>query len=141
LLHLTSINFIKQKSLLTANMSKVLGKRKARETEQRSPAELEAAQEIFRRHFEAQFKPLAIDPIRPLRQTEDNEDDTESESGESEWEGIAEDEDEEDSRVEVIDHASAQKPISSMTKSELKKFMVTYSSTSLSQSSMSTSNP
>lgn len=34
-------------------------------------------------------------------------------------------------RVEVVDHASAQKPISSMSKTELKKFMVFTPSISL----------
>ncbi|KAB5558272.1 hypothetical protein GE09DRAFT_1188984 [Coniochaeta sp. 2T2.1] len=102
-------------------MSKVLGKRKVRE--EKSEADLLDAQEIFRRHFEAQFKPLAVAPIRrppPTVEAEDDEDPG-SESEDSEWEGISGDE--EDDGVEVVDHATSQKPIASMSKSELKKFM------------------
>lgn len=75
-------------------MSTVLGKRKARATEEKSSVDLEDAQEIFRRHFEAQFKPLAIAPIRPppTAEAEDDEDPG-SEAEDSEWEGISEDED------------------------------------------------
>jgi len=78
-------------------MSKVLGKRKARSAEEREnpPVDLEDAQEIFRRHFEAQFKPLAVAPIRrppPTVEAEDDEDPG-SEAEESEWGGLSEDED------------------------------------------------
>ncbi|KAB5570449.1 hypothetical protein GE09DRAFT_1283559 [Coniochaeta sp. 2T2.1] len=102
-------------------MSKILGKRKARE--ENYEADLLDAQEIFRRHFEAQFKPLAVAPLRrppPTVEAEDDEDPG-SEAEDSEWEGISGDE--EDDGVEVVDHATSQKPIASMSKSELKKFM------------------
>lgn len=71
-------------------MSKILGKRKAREPEQKDIEDLGDAQAIFRRHFEAQFKPLPAAPIRPSPAA-DEDDDTDSEEGESEWEGISED--------------------------------------------------
>ena len=76
-------------------MSKVLGKRKAREADERPAVDAEDAQEIFRRHFEAQFKPLAVEPIRPLPATVEAEDDEDpgSEAEDSEWGGISEDED------------------------------------------------
>ena len=124
-------------------MSKVLGKRKTRDTEERSAADLLDAQEIFRRHFEAQFKPLAVAPIRPPPTVEvEDDEDPDSEAEDSEWEGISEDEEgtlraesfktsrlqgsneTTDDGVEVVDHATSQKPIASMSKSELKKFMV-----------------
>jgi hypothetical protein len=75
-------------------MSKVLGKRKAREVEDKPAVDLEDAQEIFRRHFEAQFKPLAVEPLRPLPATVEAEDDEDpgSEADDSEWEGLSEDE-------------------------------------------------
>jgi hypothetical protein len=75
-------------------MSKVLGKRKARAAEEKSQVDLEDAQEIFRRHFEAQFKPLAVAPIRPPPTVEaEDDEDPGSEAEDSEWEGISEDED------------------------------------------------
>lgn len=49
------------------------------------------AQEIFRRHFEAQFKPLPVAPVRPAPAAEDDEDDDIDSEEESEWEGITED--------------------------------------------------
>lgn len=75
-------------------MSKVLGKRKARDADHQPAVDAEDAQEIFRRHFEAQFKPLAVAPIRPLPPTVEAEDDEDpgSEAEDSEWEGISEDE-------------------------------------------------
>lgn len=84
-------------------MSKVLGKRKARDADAKPALDPEDAQEIFRRHFEAQFKPLAVEPIRPLPQTVEAEDDEDSgsEAEDSEWGGISEDE-------EGMLHASPQ---------------------------------
>lgn len=78
-----------------AAMTKVLGKRKARSAEDKTALDPENAQEIFRRHFETQFKPLAVEPIRPLPPTVEAEDDEDpgSEAEDSEWGGISEDED------------------------------------------------
>ena len=71
-------------------MAPVLGKRKARTSADDSAS----AEEIFRRHFEAQFKPLeALPPSRDIRVEEyDERSDSES-SEESEWGGITDEED------------------------------------------------
>lgn len=72
-------------------MSKVLGKRKTREVVE-SAEEVLDAQEIFRRHFEAQFKPLpVVAPVRaaPAAEEEDEVDVSEEEEG-SEWDGLSE---------------------------------------------------
>lgn len=90
-------------------------RRSARE-ELESP-ELDA-QEIFRRHFEAQFKPLPV-VQSTAKQVEDVSEDDSSE--ESEWEGISEPAEE---SVEVIEHTDAQSRMAAMSKEELKAFMV-----------------
>jgi hypothetical protein len=94
--------------------------RKSRsESEESQSAELDA-QEIFRRHFEAQFAPLPV----VQKETKAVEDVPEEESEEeSEWGGISEPE--EDS-VEVIEHSDAQSRMAAMSKEELKAFMVSY---------------
>lgn len=84
-------------------MAPILGKRKVRSTETASAAELEDAQAIFRRHFEAQFKPLPVDPPRPKTTQadellEDDETDSDESDGGSEWGGISEDEDGDDGK-------------------------------------------
>ncbi|KAM0249546.1 hypothetical protein ACHAQJ_008974 [Trichoderma viride] len=121
----------------------VLGKRKAPEP----TVSTEDAQEIFRRHFEAQFLPLqeeerkAQKKVRRNDGDEDDEDDSDgSGSGEGEWGGLSGDEEsdqdgdddddvegeEEDDTpiVEVVDHSVSQAPkTSTMSKRELKAFM------------------
>ncbi|TVY37689.1 Uncharacterized protein LSUB1_G004594 [Lachnellula subtilissima] len=86
------------------------------EREESDAPELDA-QEIFRRHFEAQFKPLPVVQSR-AKQVEDVSEDDSSE--ESEWEGISELEEE---SVEVIEHTDAQSRMAAMSKEELKAFM------------------
>lgn len=96
--------------------------RKARiiESEESDTLELDA-QEIFRRHFEAQFKPLP--PIRkPTTVIEQESEDVSEE--ESEWDGISE---AGEGMVQVIEHTDAQR-IAAMSKEELKAFMVSCSS-------------
>ena len=109
-------------------MATTLGKRKrvAAETQARvrrsereeseSP-ELDA-QEIFRRHFEAQFKPLPV--VQSTATQVENVSEDES-SEESEWDGISEPAEE---SVEVIEHSDAQSRMAAMSKEELKAFMV-----------------
>jgi len=112
-------------------MTLTLGKRK-RQTEERPKAnresssessiieeeEEEDAQAIFRRHFEAQFKPLPVVAKPVVEQTKNDEDDSE----ESDWDGIS-DEEIGSGKVEVIEHiAKESRPI--LSKSELKSFMV-----------------
>ena len=121
----------------------VLGKRKA------SASEEETAEEIFRRHFEAQFAPIESTPAKK-RSTEssDEEDDSDSndagtkerrsrrdeDEGEDDeddgWAGLSdgdddEESDEEDEAIEVVDHSNSQAPKpAAMSKRELKAFMV-----------------
>jgi hypothetical protein len=117
---------------MKARMVPTLGKRK-RETadssrkariigsERSDSLELDA-KEIFRRHFEAQFKPLPS--IRkPTKVTEQESEDVSEE--ESEWDGLSEDG---DGKVQVIEHTDAQSRMAAMSKEELKTFMVSCSS-------------
>ncbi|KAH8128605.1 hypothetical protein ACSS6W_003669 [Trichoderma asperelloides] len=123
----------------------VLGKRKAPEPTISS----EDAQEIFRRHFEAQFLPLEEQEKRKAQKVRRNEDEDEEEdeddsdgSGEDEWDGVSgddisdedddelddddeEEEDEDDAPiVEVVDHSAPQSSkANTMSKRELKAFM------------------
>jgi hypothetical protein len=84
--------FIKQNisNIKYTTMSKVLGKRKAREVEENATEVLDA-QEIFRRHFEAQFKPLpVVAPVRAAPAVEEEDEDNLTDEEESEWDGISE---------------------------------------------------
>ncbi|KAL7820161.1 hypothetical protein V8C44DRAFT_73603 [Trichoderma aethiopicum] len=118
----------------------VLGKRKAPEPS----ISTEDAQEIFRRHFEAQFLPLPEAERKAREQQDDDDSEEESDGSEGEageWGGLSNDEDgsdddEDDSdeldddddddspTVEVVDHSVSQAPkTSTMSKRELKAFM------------------
>ncbi|KAH0527985.1 hypothetical protein TsFJ059_002901 [Trichoderma semiorbis] len=123
----------------------VLGKRKAPEP----TVSTEDAQEIFRRHFEAQFLPLpeAKRKAKAVEEEDGSEDDSDSGSEGGEWDGLSnededEDEDEDGSEddedddeeeeededdtpiIEVVDHSASQAPTTStMSKRELKAFM------------------
>lgn len=72
------------------------------------------AQEIFRRHFEAQFNPLP--ESRKLPEVADTVYDESAE--ESEWSGIPDEEDD----VQVVKHSETS--IETMSKEQLKSFMV-----------------
>lgn len=114
-------------------MSAMLGKRKRdtvrvskkqieAENEQPSPesdSEALDAQEIFRRHFEAQFAPLPVAP-KKVKIVQAEAEDEESEE-DSDWDGISE---EEDDGVQVVEHTDAQSRMAAMSKEELKSFMV-----------------
>lgn len=108
-------------------MATNLGKRKRRteekaiasrdESSQSESEELDP-QEIFRRHFEAQFKPLPVVQKAPVYV----ESESDNESGdESNWDGIS---DEEEDGVQVVEHANEASRVGAMSKEELKKFMV-----------------
>lgn len=124
----------------------VLGKRKASEPD----VSQEDANEIFRRHFEAQFAPIdAPQKKRAVGAAVGDKDrggkkrsSQDDESVESEWGGLSDDEisddddddddkdgeeEDEDPVVEVVDHSSSQtpKPVA-MSKRDLKAFMVRY---------------
>ncbi|KAG9242979.1 hypothetical protein BJ878DRAFT_512868 [Calycina marina] len=103
-------------------MPTLLGKRKRRavasnNTEAEDLAAAQMAQEIFQRHFEAQFKPLAIPKIPESAPIEDDEDSKEEE--ELEWDGISEEEE----GVKVVEHTDAYARMAAMSKQQLKAFM------------------
>ena len=109
-------------------MASMLGKRKrrgreitkkeSREESEGSDASGLDAQEIFRRHFEAQFKPLPVarQPSKPT-----GEDSADGSEEESDWGGIS---DNEETEVQVVEHTEAQARTAAMSKEELKSFMV-----------------
>ncbi|CAG8960493.1 hypothetical protein HYFRA_00008212 [Hymenoscyphus fraxineus] len=100
---------------VTASKSKRREERSG--SEESEGAQLDA-QEIFRRHFEAQFKPLPI----VQKATEEAEDLSEEDDDdeEEEWGGISEPE---EGGVEVVEHTDAQTRMAAMSKEELKAFM------------------
>jgi hypothetical protein len=113
-------------------MVMMLGKRKRRApevpkedrrrgSEESDSSELDA-QEIFRRHFEAQFKPLPV--TQPPTKPTDEELEAESETS-SNWDGISDDE---ENAVQVVEHTDAQSRTAAMSKEQLKSFMVFYTS-------------
>ena len=105
-------------------MSSTLGKRKRRAvasstTEAEDIAAAKYAQEVFRRHFEAQFQPLPVVKKPEVLEQED-ELDGEEEEEESEWDGISEDEND----VRIVEHTDAYARMAAMSKEQLKSFMV-----------------
>ncbi|KAG0652396.1 Forty S assembly factor [Hyphodiscus hymeniophilus] len=107
-------------------MATTLGKRKRRATEKgldtREGSNKEStcpevdAQELFRRHFEAKFKPLPV--VKKVEevivvQEDDSEDD-------SDWDGISDDD---QGAVEVVEHSDFESRLALMSKEELKAFM------------------
>ncbi|KAK1250080.1 hypothetical protein MKX08_010083 [Trichoderma sp. CBMAI-0020] len=122
----------------------VLGKRKAPEP----TVSAEDAQEIFRRHFEAQFLPIEEQEKRKAQKVRRIEDEDEDEDGDDsdgseddEWDGVSgdevsdednddddidDDDEEEDGTpiIEVVDHSAPQtSKANTMSKRELKAFM------------------
>lgn len=107
-------------------MSTRLGKRKrhatkdigpSREQSEESLGEELDAQEIFRRHFEAQFKPLPkVQNATVVEESSDQVPETESD-----WGGLS---DGEEDGVQVVEHEDAQARMAAMSKEELKIFMV-----------------
>lgn len=76
------------------------------------------AQEIFRRHFEARFKPLPV-VKKPVKVVEETPED--GSEAESEWDGIS---DNGETSVQVIEHTDKEAQIAMMSKEQLKEFMV-----------------
>lgn len=108
-------------------MATTLGKRKrcavertqddGRENSENSESSEIDAQELFRRHFEAKFKPLPlVKKVEEVVTVQENG----SEEG-SDWDGISE---EGHDAVEVVEHTDAQSRMALMSKEELKTFMV-----------------
>lgn len=79
----------------TAPTMAVLGKRKASE----QAISDEEAQEIFRRHFEAQFQPLPDVEPEAVPPSTAHADDTEDEEEESEWGGLSDDAEDDDAHA------------------------------------------
>ena len=91
-------------------MGLVLGKRKRRRAEEDGELSTEDAHAIFKRHFEARFKPLVdgdagSKPTRLKRRLESEAED--EASSESEWEGVS---DEEDGMYTTIGVSSSPEP-------------------------------
>ncbi|KAF1957393.1 hypothetical protein CC80DRAFT_410694 [Byssothecium circinans] len=113
-------------------MAHALGKRKRITREElehpsRSPSpssdsDAEDVQALFRKAFEAKFKPLEIEPVQK-KVNEDESEDGEEEEDESDWSGISS-EGEEDNNVEVIDYAADSLPTSEKaSRGEMRAFM------------------
>lgn len=131
----------------------ILGKRKSRDDNSASASSdagvsALTAEEIFRRHFEAQFAPLDDEDEAARAQREQDDDDAvdsdlngdeegtdeDSDSDEDAWGGFDEDDEDEDDEeeeeedepvVQVIDHSKPQVPKEpKMSKKELRAFMV-----------------
>lgn len=90
---------------------------KKRESSEREESPELDAQEIFRRHFEAQFAPLP----EVLKVTVVEEEEDEDEEEEDEWDGIS---DEETDGVQIVQHTNAESRMAAMSKEQLKAFMV-----------------
>ena len=81
----------------------------------------EDLQEIFRRHFEAQFQPLPQSKSTLIaKPTTEHE---QPEGDESGWEGISNDQDDID--IEIVEYTASTAAVkAALTKEELKDFMV-----------------
>lgn len=109
----------------------MIGKRK-RDTEVKSkdpkvssPPPAENAQDVFRKYFEAQFKPLDLPSVQTA-DDEDSEDLSEENElvSESEWSGLDDGGDKEP-KVQVVEHKNARvDPDDIMDKKARKAFMV-----------------
>jgi hypothetical protein len=124
-------------------MAPALGKRKRvtrKELEQpsRSPSPssgpsddsgAEDLQAIFRRAFEAKFKPLPVEPKKPKIEEVPVEEEPEEE--ESDWSGISDNED----GVEVIEYQDPTRELDETERAEMKAFMSSKPPTSASTSS------
>lgn len=84
-------------------------------------AENNDLQAIFRRHFEARFKPLPEDCKPKAQKTALVEDEDEDEE-DSEWSGFSDER--EDEAVDVVDHSLGVAATTEISKEELKAFMV-----------------
>lgn len=109
----------------------VVSRSTAAEEEDNPPATSDAAaHDVFRRYFEAQFQPLELQGGPVSRDTEseegvdDNkEDEAEGSGSGSEWGGISEPEDE-NNKVEVVEHKDSSSADDMVDKKARKAFMV-----------------
>jgi hypothetical protein len=128
-------------------MAPTLGKRKRisrAELEQpsRSPSPSSGSEEsggedlqaIFRRAFEAKFKPLAVEPKKPkIEKIEVQEEEEEEEDEDTDWAGISDEEE----GVEVIEYKDSRFDDDDTSKAEMKAFMSSKPPTSASAPSKS----
>lgn len=86
----------------------------------------EDVQALFRKAFEAKFKPLDIEPVQKKVKEEDVERDDEEIEDEENWSGISSD-DEDEEEIEVVDYADkARQAREKASKAELRAFMVRF---------------
>lgn len=83
-------------------------------------SDAEALQDIFRRAFEAKFKPLPVEAKKPRLEEKEEEIQAEEEEEESCWSGISEDE---DNDVEVIEYQDPRLNPDDTSRAEMKAFM------------------
>jgi hypothetical protein len=104
---------------MTTTLGKRTGNLQRSSSEESGSSEIHA-QEIFRRHFEARFKPLPTveKSVKVVEETP-----RKSSEEDSEWDGIS---DEEERGVQVVEHVDAQLQMTAMSKAELKAFMVRF---------------
>jgi hypothetical protein len=82
-------------------------------------SDAEDLQAIFRRAFEAKFKPIEIEPVNKKVKEETMEEDEQEE--ESDWSGISS---EAEDHVEVVEYSGTQQEDKKASKAELRAFMV-----------------
>lgn len=124
--------FLHDKSTIITVMAPTLGKRKRvtrAELEQpsRSPtpssdsegSDAEDLQAIFRRAFEAKFKPLAVETKKPKIEEVQTEQDVEEEEEESDWSGISDNSND----VEIIEYKDTHHTRDEAELAEKKAFM------------------
>jgi hypothetical protein len=91
------------------------------------PSTADNAQDVFRKYFEAQFAPLDLPAARPGGSNSEDEEEEDDDSAASEmdeqWDGVSEDESDEDV-VEVVEHTDTRATDDRMDKKAFKAFMV-----------------
>lgn len=88
---------------------------RSKKAEGSSPPPADNAQDIFRKYFEAQFEPIEATPVKASEVSESEEDDEDYNSedldGESDseegWDGLSEEEEDDEPKVEVVEHKDA----------------------------------
>jgi hypothetical protein len=101
---------------------------RSKKTEDPSPPPTDNAQDIFRKYFEAQFEPIEAAPAQPAEESESEDDDEEYDEEEDDddmgsedgWDGVSDD-DEEDHRVEVVEHKDANENEDELMQKQLRK--------------------
>lgn len=132
-------------------MAPALGKRKRvtraeLEQESRSPSPssgsgddsgAEDLQAVFRRAFEAKFKPLPTEPKKPkIEDIPVQEDEEEEDEEESNWSGISDHEND----VEVVEYHDPHRELDDTERAEMKAFMSSKPPTSASKSTSTSSS-